>query len=1259
MRWPWQDAPFRQSHFPQDPERYASVGRQIIWTATALIVVSGCVVAVALFYLRNEALLAGEKLTRSLAQVIAEQTSRTFQAADQRLQLAASRLQALEAEKRLTGDTGRAMLREQLKELPFARALWILDSQGRIVFDSDTGNIGTQLADREYFQIYQQSPATGFHISAPVRSRTTGTWLISASRPLRSASGELTGVIVAAVEPPYFDTLWRDIDLGAGGAIALFRSDGLLMMRSPIDERAMGKFFSTQPLFTEHLPLGPQGTFTVASAVDARERVVSYRTLSPYSGMLVTVAPLYDDVLEPWRRFATLSSVIWLAAAATVVLLSVLLYRQSHKRAGTDLRFRQLAQAMPQIVFITDGNGRLTFVSDQWCEVTGEPLEAALRGGWLDHVHPDDLQRTMDDMRHMLDTGQSRPNEHRLRCKDGSYRWQLVRATPNRDRAERIVSWYCTSTDVDELKRAEATLQVQTGLMRIAGHISRLGGWALELPDMRFIWSDEASHILGLPKGTAPTLESAIGLCAPQWRELATKVAQDCLNHGTPFDVELEMLTPAGRTVWVRSMGQAVRDDKDNITRMHGALQDITERKLAAQALLESEQRHAALFDAAPVPMWVMDRQDSHHIAVNDTAIRLYGYSREEFVAMTPADLLPAAEQPRLRQLMAAGLPMDTPEFWMHRQKDGTEFPVELIRRVIRYGGRDAVFAVAFDITLRVKAEQEVQAYLQTLQRVADAAQAITQHQALDTMMQEVAEQSRAIIGAHQSVISLRREGKGTQAIMARSLSDKYEGQPYWTDSPEGTGIHAMACETRRAVRLTQAELQADPRWCGINASAGQHQALHGWLAVPLTGRDGGNIGLLHLSDKFEGEFTQQDEYVATELAQLASIAIDNVNLLSQVKDLNSGLEEKIIQRSGELSRQEALFRTLAEQAPQPIWTVDPAGAATFFSRAWYELVGGAPPDWHGHGWVGLVHPDDVAAATQNWRVPSTEPTLVTGTRRLRARNGAYHTMSYRASPVRNERGEVIFWVGIDADITEIKAIETALRLSNAELEAFSYSVSHDLRSPLTTVDGFSRLLAKELHGNHGNQGNQGKKLQHYLTRIQSGVGQMGQLIEGLLSLAHVARLELRHEPVDLSAIASEILERLQAGERTRQAACSIEPGLLVHGDGRLLRSVMENLLGNAWKFSSRRAQATITVGRSTAQGAFFVRDNGAGFDMAYADKLFGTFQRLHSVSEYAGTGVGLATVARVIARHRGRIWAESAPDKGATFFFTLPGEEL
>lgn len=256
--------------------------------------------------------------------------------------------------------------------------------------------------------------------------------------------------------------------------------------------------------------------------------------------------------------------------------------------------------------------------------------------------------------------------------------------------------------------------------------------------------------------------------------------------------------------------------------------------------------------------------------------------------------------------------------------------------------------------------------------------------------------------------------------------------------------------------------------------------------------------------------------------------------------------------------------------------------------------------------------------------------------------------MAYSVSPVLTNDGAVLFWVGIDVDMTEIKAIETALRTSNAELEAFSYSVSHDLRSPLNTVDGFSRLLAKEIALPPGG------KAYHYLTRIQAGAAQMGQLIEGLLSLAHVMRLELRRETVNLSTMAEEILDSLLLHEPGRQVDISIEPGLCVLGDSRLLRSVMENLLGNAWKFSAQRERAAITVGRSQDHHALFVRDNGAGFDMAYANKLFGTFQRLHAVEEFAGTGIGLATAARVIRRHGGNIWAEAAPNHGATFYFTL-----
>ena len=169
----------------------------------------------------------------------------------------------------------------------------------------------------------------------------------------------------------------------------------------------------------------------------------------------------------------------------------------------------------------------------------------------------------------------------------------------------------------------------------------------------------------------------------------------------------------------------------------------------------------------------------------------------------------------------------------------------------------------------------------------------------------------------------------------------------------------------------------------------------------------------------------------------------------------------------------------------------------------------------------------------------------------------------------------------------------------------------------------------------------------------------MGRLIEDLLSLAQVSRMQLRHDTVDLSALAREIADECQARHPERLATISIEAGLKAQGDGRLIRALMDNLVGNAWKFTSQRSCAAIKVGYKTdAAGvpAFFVQDNGVGFDMAYADKLFNTFQRLHAVTEFPGTGVGLAIVSRVIGRHRGQVWAESEPDKGATFFFTLPG---
>ena len=722
------------------------------------------------------------------------------------------------------------------------------------------------------------------------------------------------------------------------------------------------------------------------------------------------------------------------------------------------------------------------------------------------------------------------------------------------------------------------------------------------------------------------------------------------LKQWQPVRSEVINYTKSGQEIWLDLDIVPIGDEYGRFTHWVSVSRDITQRKRAEQALISSEQRYAALFHTAPVPMWVYDIATTRYLAVNEATVRTYGYSNAEFLAMTIFDVRPEAEHAQLRQWLSDPLPKNA--VWHDRRKDGSIFPVELVSQPIQYAGQDARFVITLDKTVQEKAEKAVQDYLFTLQRAADAAQAITWHQTLEGTMQEIADQARGVIGAHQAAVSLVADSPDSQTIHALSLSEKYESYRGLLKLTDGSGIYSVVCENNRPVRLTQAELEAHPRWRGFGDHADRHPPMRGWLAVPLIGKNGKNMGLLQLSDRYEGEFTKQDEYVALELSHLASAGLENSKLLEQISRLNAGLEHKVAERTAALVHQEALFRALSEQAPQTVWTASSDGRAIYFNRAWFNLVGGELADWVGYQWLAAVHPEDVDDVKANWETCRASQSTYAGIRRLKASDGSFHTMAYRAAPVFDDQGAVAFWVGIDADITEIKATEAALRLSNQELEAFSYSVSHDLRSPLNTIDGFSRLLARQLSGDAS------PKVKHYLMRIQAGVSQMGQLIEDLLSLSQVTRATLHTRPIDLSLMALGLLNDWKSRQPERQMAITIEKGLQVNGDERLMRIAMENLLANAWKFTSQTAQAEISIGRQfnpAGLTVFFVKDNGAGFNMAYSDKLFNPFQRLHSASEFSGTGIGLATVSRVIKRHGGRIWAESVPTCGATFYFILP----
>ncbi len=238
---------------------------------------------------------------------------------------------------------------------------------------------------------------------------------------------------------------------------------------------------------------------------------------------------------------------------------------------------------------------------------------------------------------------------------------------------------------------------------------------------------------------------------------------------------------------------------------------------------------------------------------------------------------------------------------------------------------------------------------------------------------------------------------------------------------------------------------------------------------------------------------------------------------------------------------------------------------------------------------------------------------------------------------------------GLRQAIVELKAV-------NKELEAFSYSVSHDLRAPLRSIDGFSQAVLEDCAEQLDPTG------QDYLRRIRAATQRMGQLIDDLLALSRVTRTDMQLKSVDLSRIASRLCTNLQQTEPQRQVEFAIQPALVAKGDAHLLQIVLENLLNNAWKFTSKHSEAKIEFGAMPQENgilAYFVRDDGTGFDMAYKDKLFGPFQRLHASHEFSGNGIGLATVQRIVCRHGGRVWAEAAVEQGATFYFTLMAEEV
>ena len=391
-----------------------------------------------------------------------------------------------------------------------------------------------------------------------------------------------------------------------------------------------------------------------------------------------------------------------------------------------------------------------------------------------------------------------------------------------------------------------------------------------------------------------------------------------------------------------------------------------------------------------------------------------------------------------------------------------------------------------------------------------------------------------------------------------------------------------------------------------------------------------------------------------------------------ELKEKIKERDEQILERKKTeeaLRKSEGKFRVLVETVHDWIWEIDRENRYVYVSPRVKDMLGYEPEEVIGKNPFDFINPGDVDKTAELFGNICKRRLIFTGLENKCVRKDGTHIIVETSGvPIFDRNGEFMGYRGIDHDITERKKSEEEIRklneeleirvekrtaqleAINKELEAFSYSVSHDLRAPLRIIDGFSQALLEDYSEKLDEDG------KDFINRICKSSQRMEQLIDDLLDLSRVTRWEMNKEEVDLSSIAEDIIEELRAGSPERKAEFIVGPALTVTGDRRLLRIVMENLLGNAWKYTSKREDTIIEFGvkREETRSVYFVKDNGAGFDMLYKKKLFGVFQRLHREKDFPGTGVGLATVQRIIHRHGGAIWGEGEVNRGAVFYFVI-----
>jgi PAS domain S-box-containing protein len=901
--------------------------------------------------------------------------------------------------------------------------------------------------------------------------------------------------------------------------------------------------------------------------------------------------------------------------------------------------FRGMIESTSGIPWVVDlDTFQFTYVGAQAEKILGYPAEQWYETDfWPEHIHPDDKQAAIDYCMKASQKGNDYDFEYRMIHRDGHSVWILdyVNVVIEDGKPVRLQGFMF---DVSKTKQIETALLQSNERLDEAQRIANIGSWGLDLIKNQLLWSDEIFRIFEIDANKFnASYESFLAAIHPDDRESVNNAYQQSLQDKQPYRIEHRLLMPDGRIKHVIEHCQTEYDAKGMPLRSIGTVQDITQRKQAEQTLQEHGALLNAIYRASPDMIFIHAR-DGRILDVNDNTAQRFGYSSDELRSKSIADL--SADTSALDQAILHvqdALDGLEPEFeWLAKDSDGKSFPVEVrLRKLGDSHSPDApaVIAMVRDISKRKRIDESIK-------NIAAGVSA----QSGEIFYQKMVKHLARLFDADYAFIGLldNDSPKTVNTLSVFAHGAAAENISYsLNDTPCSEVVGESTCCHPRDVQrhYPKDQLLAD---MGVDS----------YIGSPLFDSHNKPIGLIVVLDSGPMQQNPQLTEILEIFAARAAAEIERDRTYQRLKNAQQKLALHV------------------QQTPLGVieWDVD--FRVTDWNPAAEKIFGYSNEEALGKTAIELIIPDEfLPQVGVIWQTLLENAGGTRSTNDNVTKNGEIITCDWYNTPLIADNGKVIGVASLVSDVTkrinnemELKAhrehleelVEQRtieLQNINQELESFSYSVSHDLRAPLRHIDGFSQVLQEDYASQLDEEG------QKNLQRIRSSAQRMGQLIDDLLVLSKVSRGKIEREPLKLSSMAQDIFNKLQHYDAQRKISIDIQDKLIATADHRLVHVLLENLIGNAWKYTSKREHASIHFEASNNEKnetVFCLRDNGAGFDMKHAEKLFSAFKRLHSDQEFEGTGIGLATVQRIVNRHAGRVWAEAETGKGAAFYFTL-----